>query len=202
MVSGVHERVQVSSTAELRAWLTANHATSPGCWLVTWKKGRGSHVPWPDLVRELLCFGWIDSRGQRVDDDRTSLLVTPRRAGSGWSRVNKQHLEVLLAEGRVQPAGLAAVERARADGSWERLDAVETLVEPDDLRVALDAVPAARAAWSAFPPSARRALLEWISAAKRPATRATRVGLTVSEATAGRRANQPRQPRAGTDRPS
>ena len=205
-MSGVQDRVEVTSAEELRAWLSEHHATSSGCWLVTWKKGRGPHVPWADVVRELLCFGWIDSRGQRVDGDRTSLLITPRRPGSGWSRVNKQHLEDLLTEGRLQPAGLAAVERARADGSWERLDAVETLVEPDDLRAALDAVPAARAAWSAFPPSARRAVLEWISSAKRPATRASRVGLTVSEAAVGRRANQPRQPGGGagggSDRPS
>ena len=189
-----YPRVQVASGKELRAWLSENHATSPGCWLVTWKKGRGPYLPYADLVRELLCFGWIDSKGQRVDDDRTSLLITPRRPGSGWSRVNKEHLEVLLAEGRMHPAGLAAVEQAKADGSWTRLDAVETLAEPDDLRAALDAVPRARAEWDAFPRSTRRAILEWIGSAKRPTTRASRIETTVSEAAVGRRANQPRQP--------
>ena len=93
------------------------------------------------------------------------------------------------------PAGVAAVDRARADGSWTRLDEVETLREPDDLRAALDAVPAAREAWDGFPRSTRRAILEWISSAKREPTRARRVAETVSEAAAGRRANQPRQPR-------
>ena len=189
-----YPRVQVASRQELRAWLSENHASSPGCWLVTWKKGRGPYLPYADLVRELLCFGWIDSKGQRVDDDRTSLLITPRRPGSGWSRVNKEHLEVLLAEGRMHPSGLAAVEQAKADGSWTRLDAVETLAEPDDLRSALDAVPQARAEWDAFPRSARRAILEWIGSAKRDATRAKRVAETVSEAAEGRRANQWRQP--------
>ncbi len=193
-MSSAYESTEVTSREDLHAWLEQNHATSPGCWLVTWKKGRGSYLPYAEVVRELLCFGWIDSRGQRVDDDRTSLLITPRRAGSGWSKVNKEHLEVLHASGRMQPAGLAAVERAKADGSWTRLDAVETLVEPDDLRAALDAVPPARAAWDAFPRSARRALLEWISSAKREATRSQRVARTVSEAAAGRRANQPRPP--------
>ncbi len=188
------ERVEVASAEELRAWLTDHHATSPGCWLVTWKKGRGPYLPYADLVRELLCFGWIDSKGQRVDEDRTSLLITRRRPGSGWSKVNKEHLEVLLAEGRMHPAGLAAVERAKADGSWTRLDAVETLAEPDDLRAALDAVPEARATWNTFPRSTRRAILEWISSAKRDTTRAQRVATTVSEAAVGRRANQPRQP--------
>ena len=187
-------RVEVASAEELRTWLAEHHASSSGAWLVTWKKGRGPYLPYADVVRELLCFGWIDSKGQRVDDDRTSLLITPRRPGSGWSKVNKEHLEVLLAEGRMHPAGLAALEQAKADGSWTRLDAVETLAEPEDLQAALDAVPAARAEWDAFPRSARRAILEWISSAKRDATRAQRVAETVSEAAAGRRANQWRQP--------
>jgi uncharacterized protein YdeI (YjbR/CyaY-like superfamily) len=151
-------------------------------------------VPWPEVVRELLSYGWIDSRGRRVDEDRTSLLVGPRRRGSGWSKVNKEHLKVLFAEGRMQPSGIAAVERAKADGSWTRLDEVETLREPDDLRRALDGEPRARQAWDAFPRSSRRAILEWISSAKREPTRARRVASTVSEAAAGRRANQPHPP--------
>ena len=193
-MSSDHERVEIASAEELRDWLAAHHATSPGAWLVMWKKGRGPYVGWGAVVQELLAFGWIDSKGQRVDDDRTSLLVTPRRPGSGWSRINKEHLEVLLAEGRMHPAGVAAVERAEADGSWTRLDDVETLTEPDDLRAALGAVPAARAAFDLFPRSARRAILEWIGSAKRPATRESRVATTVSEAAEGRRANQWRQP--------
>lgn len=191
------ERVEVASAEELRTWLADHHASSPGAWLVTWKKGRGPYLPYADLVRELLCFGWIDSKGQRVDDDRTSLLITPRRPGSGWSKVNKAHLEALLGEGRMHPAGLAAIEQAKADGSWTRLDAVETLAEPEDLRAALDAVPRARAEWDAFPRSTRRAILEWIGSAKRDATRAQRVAKTVSEAAVGRRANQWRQPGEG-----
>lgn len=193
-MSGEYERVEVTSADELRRWLAAHHDHSPGCWLVTWKKGRGPYVAYPDVVRELLCFGWIDSRGQRVDENRTSLLVCPRRPGSGWSRVNKEHLQVLVAEGRMQPAGLQAVERAKADGSWTRLDEVEELHEPEDLRQALDERPKAREQWEAFPRSARRAILEWIAAAKREPTRAKRVAETASEAAAGRRANQWRQP--------
>nr|ANY57936.1 hypothetical protein [uncultured bacterium] len=193
-MSGDYERVEISSGEELRSWLTVHHGESPGCWLVTWKKGRGPYVPYQEVVRELLCFGWIDSRGQRVDEDRTALLICPRRPGSGWSRVNKGHLEELLAQGRMQPAGLAAVDRAKADGSWTRLDEVETLHEPDDLRRALDGTPGARGAWDAFPRSARRGILEWIASAKRDVTRARRVALTATEAAAGRRANQWRRP--------
>lgn len=148
------------------------------------------------MVRELLCFGWIDSKGQRVDEDRTSLLVCPRRPGSGWSRVNKEHLELLRAQGRIRSAGQAAIERAVADGSWTKLDEVETLREPDDLSTALDTVPQARRHWDAFPRSARRALLEWIASAKTQPTRDRRITRTVEGAAVGRRANQWPRPRA------
>jgi uncharacterized protein YdeI (YjbR/CyaY-like superfamily) len=190
-VSTDRERLEVGSVEELRGWLSDHHETSPGVWLVRWKKGRGPYIPYPEIVRELLCVGWIDGQARGLDDDRSLQLVCPRRPGGGWSRVNKQHLEELYAAGRMLPAGVAAVDRARADGSWTRLDEVETLREPDDLRAALDAVPAAREAWDGFPRSPRRAILEWISSAKREATRARRVAETVSEAAAGRRANQP-----------
>ena len=93
------------------------------------------------------------------------------------------------------PAGLAVVAAAKADGSWNALDAVETLTEPPELTAALDAEPAARAAWDTFPPSTRRAILEWISNAKTPDTRHQRMNQTVAEAAVGRRANQWRQPR-------
>ena len=104
--------------------------------------------------------------------------------------------ERLVAEGRMTPAGLAVIDRAKADGSWALLDDVENLTEPPDLAAALDAVPAARAAWDGFPRSARRAILEWIVLARRPATRAARIAATVSEAEAGRRANQWPRPTA------
>jgi len=193
-MSIAYERVEVRSVHELHDWLAEHHTTAPGVWLVTWKKGRGPHLPWKEIVRELLCYGWIDTKGQRVDDDRTSLLVCPRRPGSGWSRINKEHIEVLRAEGRMEPAGQAVIDRAVSDGSWTRLDGVETLAEPDDLRRELDAVPEARAHWDAFPRSARRVILEWISSAKREPTRVRRVALTVSEAATGRRANERRPP--------
>jgi uncharacterized protein YdeI (YjbR/CyaY-like superfamily) len=189
-VSLPDERVEIASSHELRSWLLANHETSAGAWVVTWKKGRGPYVAWADVVRELLCFGWIDSQGRKVDEDRRALLVVPRRRGSGWSRINKEHLESLESAGLMHPAGTAAVERAKADGSWTSLDEVETLREPADLTAALDACPAARREWDAFPPSARRVILGWIGSAKTAPTRERRISTTVSEAAAGRRANQ------------
>ena len=134
-----------------------------------WKKGRGPYVAYPDVVRVLLCFGWIDTTGRPVDDDRAGLTVTPRRPTSGWSRINKEHVEHLLATGRMQPAGQAAIDRAKENGSWSALDEVETLAEPDDLRAALDEVPAARAEWDAF--RARRAGRSWSGSPRRSAPR-------------------------------
>ena len=189
------ERVEVTSVEVLHAWLAEHHPDRTRALLVRWKKGRGPYVAHADVVRVLLCFGWIDTTARSVDDDRAGIMITPRRPTSGWSRVNKEHVEHLLATGRMQPTGQAAIDRAKANGSWSALDEVETLTEPDDLRAALDAVPAARAEWDAFPRSARRAILEWISTARRTETRERRVRQTVDEAAAGRRANQPRQPK-------
>jgi uncharacterized protein YdeI (YjbR/CyaY-like superfamily) len=186
------ERLELASAEGLHAWLVAHHDTSTGVWLVRWKKGHGPYVPYPEMVRELLCFGWIDGQARKVDDDRSAVLICPRRPGGGWSRVNKEHIEVLRAGGRMQPAGEAAIARAVDDGSWTTLDEVETLREPDDLRAALDAAPAAREHWDGFPRSARRALLAWISSARTQPTRDKRVARTVDEAEVGRRANQPR----------
>lgn len=151
-VSAYYPQVEFRSALELRDWLAEHHDSSPGIWLVTWKKHRGPYLPYVEMVRELLCFGWIDSKGQRVDEDRTSLLACPRRPGSGWSRINKGHLDLLREQGRIQPAGHAAIDRAVADGSWTKLDEAGTLREPDDLHTALDAAPQAREHWDGFPP--------------------------------------------------
>jgi uncharacterized protein YdeI (YjbR/CyaY-like superfamily) len=190
-VSESYERVQVDSRAGWREWLAANAATAPGIWAVTWKKAAaGPSVAYEELVEEALCFGWIDSVRRTVDDGRSRLLFTPRRPGSGWSRPNKERIERLVAAGLMTPAGAALIEAAKADGSWASYDEIDAMVEPDDLRAALDASPGARANWDAFPPSARRAILGWISQARRSETRARRVTETVTRAARGERANE------------
>ncbi|MGE3288460.1 MAG: YdeI family protein [Pseudonocardia sp.] len=183
-----YPEIAVESRTQLRALLA--DATGAGFWAVTWKKGRGPHVTYDEVVEEALCVGWVDSRGRRVDEDRTALLLTPRRAQSRWAGSNKARVQRLTEAGLMRPAGLAAVEAAQASGAWTALDDVENLVEPTDLRAALDAVPAARTHWDGFSRSARRALLDWISTAKRDATRARRIERTVTEAAAGRRADE------------
>ena len=167
-----------------RAWLEANHATSRGAWLVTWRQRTGrATLDYEAAVEEALCFGWVDSTGGSFDGDRGRLYFAPRKPRSVWAASNKARVERLVAEGRMAPAGLAAVERARANGAWDVLDSVERLVVPDDLAAALEMRPPAAANFAAFTPSARKMLLGWIAVARRPETRARRVA-EVAEAAA------------------
>lgn len=191
--------VHVDSGAELRAWLEANHDSSEGAWLVTHKKtsATGPYVSWTEIVDELIAFGWVDSVQKRVDEDRSKLQITPRKPKSKWSRVNKERVARLIAEGRMAPPGIATVELAKETGTWTALDAVERLEEPDDLKAALDAEPDARRHYDAFPPSSRRAILEWVTSAKRPATREARIAETVALAAEDLRASDWPRPKVG-----
>jgi uncharacterized protein YdeI (YjbR/CyaY-like superfamily) len=183
--------VEVQDRETWRAWLEANHAAASGVWLVTFRAASGRPaLEYGVSVEEALCFGWVDSRGGKVDDLRSKLYFAPRRPTSGWSASNKERVERLIAEGRMAPAGLAAIERAKANGSWTALDAVERLEVPPDLAAAFAERPPAADMWDAFPKSARRAILLWISGAKRPGTRAARIAETATMAQRGERADQ------------
>jgi uncharacterized protein YdeI (YjbR/CyaY-like superfamily) len=114
-----YEQLHVETRAEWRAWLAANHANAPGVWLVSWKRATGKPaVGYDTAVEEALCFGWIDSLAKTVDDERSRQLFTPRRPASRWSQSNRDRVERLLAAGLIEPAGLAAVERAKERGTW------------------------------------------------------------------------------------
>jgi uncharacterized protein YdeI (YjbR/CyaY-like superfamily) len=177
--------------AEWRAWLEANHTRKLGVWLVSYKQASGkAPFSYEESVEEALCFGWVDSKGNKLDDERSMLWFAPRKPGSGWARTNKERVERLMREGRMAPAGLAKIEAAQRDGSWNLLDGVEALEVPHDLRAALAAYPAATGYFEAFPRSAKRAILEWIAQAKTPATRAKRIAETARLAAENQRANQ------------
>ena len=187
-MSDAYQQVEVTTAAELRRWLKANHAKSPGIWLVSYKKAAGEkYLAYEDIVCEALCWGWIDSKGRSLDELRSQLLLTPRKPASKWSRPNKLRIAELEASGLMEEPGRAVVEAAKASGTWTALDDVENLVEPAELKAALDAAPEARKNWDAFPRSTRRATLEWIAAAKRPETREKRIGETVELAEQNRR---------------
>jgi len=186
-----YPRTQPEDRARWRDWLAEHHAGSRGVWLVTFKQSSGrALIDYDASVQEALCFGWVDSLGRGLDDERTMLLFTPRRPESRWSRPNKERIERLLQAGLMEPAGLALVEQAKANGAWTALDEVWALVVPDDLAEAFSARPGAAEHCDGFPPSIRRGILEWILDAKRPATRTRRIEETASRAAKGERANQ------------
>jgi len=194
--------VLVEGLDEWSRWLADHHGSSPGVWLATWKQRSGRpRVAYAAIAEEAIRFGWVDSRPGSLDDERSLLLVTPRNPRSKWSRINKQRAERLIDTGRMAPAGQRAVDAARASGTWNALDEVEDLVEPDDLARALDADTAARGHWDDFPRSTRRAILEWIASAKTPGTRQKRIDRTAADAAVDIRANQWRQPKGKVRRP-
>ena len=183
------EFVHADDRETWRAWLAANHATSRGVWLVTWRPRSGRvGLAYEAAVEEALCFGWIDSTAGRFDDDRGKQYYSPRKPRSPWSASNKARVARLIAEGRMTPAGLAAIEQAKANGIWEISDRVERLEIPDDLAAALAAHPPAAANFAAFPPTARKQMLWWVAEAQRPATRASRIAAIAQAAAEGRRA--------------
>ncbi len=175
--------------AALEAWLEAEHLTSPGLYVKLAKKGAGvPSINWEQLVEVLLCFGWIDGRANRLDDRFYLQRITPRRPRSVWSQKNVATVERLIAQGRMRPAGLAAVEAAKADGRWERAYAgPATITMPDDLAAALDAEPAARAAYDALDGTNRYAVLWRVHTAGTPATRARRIAAAVQMLAEGKR---------------
>jgi uncharacterized protein YdeI (YjbR/CyaY-like superfamily) len=183
-------QVFAEDRATWHAWLEANHATVRGAWLVTWRRGHGPALDYEAAIEEALCYGWVDGQAGRVDEGRGKLYFAPRKPTTGWSASNKARIERLVAAGRLAPAGLASVERAKANGAWNALDDVEAGVIPDDLAQALAAAPPAAANFEAFPWSARRQILYWIGQAKRPETRAARILETATRAARNERANE------------
>ncbi len=175
--------------AQWRTWLEARHDHAPGVWLCSWRTDTGRPVcPYPQVVEEAICFGWIDSTVRVLDEERRIQLVTPRKPRSTWTRLNRQRVADMEAAGLMTDAGRRAVEAAKANGWWTILDPVEDLLEPDDLARALDADRAAREAWDEFPPSARKAMLWWVISAARDDTRARRIATIVEKAARGERA--------------
>jgi uncharacterized protein YdeI (YjbR/CyaY-like superfamily) len=172
-----------SSREQWRAWLQAHHAEQQSVWLVYYKKQAATPtLTWSEAVDEALCFGWIDSQAQPVDDHTYRQLFSRRKPKSGWSRINKAKVERLLADGQMTPAGLASIATARQNGSWTLLDDVEALRIPADLEAALRQRPAAEAYFARLSKSDKRALLQWLVLAKRPATRHKRLTEIVDSA--------------------
>ncbi len=171
-----YERFYAADRAEWRAWLAENHDIAKGVWLIYYKKESGKpRVSYEESVEEALCFGWIDSVVNKIDEESYMQVFSPRKASSGWSRTNKVRVERLLAAGLMESAGLKSIEIAKENGTWESLDEVENLTVPDDLQEALVQHPPALENFTAFSRSAKKLILVWIYSAKRPETRMKRV---------------------------
>ncbi len=176
------------SRAAWRAWLAEHHSTERGVWLCSWKAATGRPTcAYADAVEEALCFGWIDSTVNTLDDERGLQLMTPRKPKSSWTRLNRQRVAAMEAAGLMTDAGRQVVEAAQASGWWTLYDTVEDLIEPPELATALDANPEARSAWDGWPPSLRKQVLWSIVSAARPETATSRIGAIVAKAARGER---------------
>ena len=185
------ESIQPKSILEWNKWLEQNHSRANGIWLITFKQATGRpRIFYDDAVESALCFGWIDSKPRTLDAERSMLWFSPRKKGSAWSKRNKERVEKLVAANRLYEAGLAKIEEAKQDGSWIKLDSVEALEIPSDLRKAFKSNLGSNSNFDAFPRSTKRAILEWIGNAKTEATRAKRVSETATLAAENIRANQ------------
>ena len=171
------------SIAEWRAWLQENHLSKQAVWLVCYriKSGKKS-ISWSESVDVALCFGWIDSKKVKIDDERSHQFFSRRKAKSTWSKINKDKVEQLIAQGLMGAAGFASIETAKQNGSWSVLDEVEAMVVPDDLMAELNKKPVAKAYFEGLNKSAKKAILQWLVMAKRPETRQQRIHEVVARA--------------------
>lgn len=161
---------------QLEAWLEENGAELDELWIEIYKKHTGvASVSWTEIVEAALCFGWIDSQSRRIDDDRYRQRLTPRRARSKWSKINREKVEALVAAGRMREAGLAEVERAKEDGRWDAAyDSPANAKVPDDLAAALKEAKLEEK-FAALDSQNRFAILHRIQTVKRADTRARKI---------------------------
>ena len=173
--------------AAWRAWLAENHLKSTGVWLVYFKKDSGrTRVQYAEAVEEALCFGWIDSTLNPIDEHSYMQLFTPRKPKSTWSKLNKERVEQLMEQGLMTPMGWEKIEIARQNGSWEVLDHVEAFIVPHDLEVALDKNKKARVFFEQMSKTGRKGVLHNINAAKLAETRRKRIDEIVNAMNEGR----------------
>ena len=168
----------VADAAALRVWLLAHHTVSAGVWLALGRKGGTvTTLTWQEAVDAALCVGWIDGQARKRDHETSWIRFTPRRPRSSWSQRNIAHVARLEAEGRMLPAGHAAVDAAKADGRWAAAYAPPSEAEaPDDLLAAIAAVPAAQAMFDVLTKTNRFALIYRVNAVKRAETRERKIG--------------------------
>ena len=171
--------------ADLRRWLTAHHQTASELLVGFWKKGSGKpSIDWPQARDQALCFGWIDGVRKSLSDEAYTIRFTPRRKGSVWSKVNVERFHALKAAGQMRPAGEAAFEGGREDRSHYSYESEARELEPDEIK-RFRANAAAWADWEKRPAGYRKVVLHWVTSAKKPETRAKRLGILIENCAAG-----------------
>lgn len=159
-----------------RQWLTDNHQREQSIWLVCYKMKSGKPtISWSDAVDEALCFGWIDSTRRSVDEHTFIQFFTKRKPTSVWSKINKEKVERLIAEGLITQVGYECIEVAKRNGSWSILDEVEELIIPKDLEKAFKTHRGSKDFFLSLSKSVRKAILQWLVLAKQPETRQRRI---------------------------
>jgi uncharacterized protein YdeI (YjbR/CyaY-like superfamily) len=175
-----YKHIYAKNRQEFRDWLAQNFEQKESIWLVYYKVKSGKpSITYNEAVEEALCYGWIDSKVNSVDEERYKQIFSPRKPKSPWSRSNKNRLKRLFTENKMMPSGIAIIEKAKENGYWEILDDIEDLITPDDLQAALDENVIAKDYYEAFNDSSKKAILWWIKSAKRPETRIKRISQTV-----------------------
>lgn len=170
------EEIFFANRSELRNWLTKNFAKPEGVWAVHYKKSSGfGDLSWEAIVEECLCFGWIDSLPGKVDESKTKIYISPRKTNSGWSRRNKELLIELQKSGLIEEPGLEAIERAKANGSWQRFDMAEALEISPELQLVFDRDQKSFSKWKALSEAKQRQALQLIYEARTEATRQKRI---------------------------
>lgn len=171
-----------------RNWLAENHQTKQSVWVVFYTQKSGKkNMSWSESVDEALCFGWIDSKKIKIDAETSHQFFSKRKPKGTWSKINKEKIVQLIETGKMMPAGLEVIERAKENGSWTILDEVEELLVPNDLALALHQHETAKLYFESLSKSVRKMLLYWLVSAKRPETRQKRLTEIVERALEGKK---------------
>jgi len=165
-----------TSRAAWEEWLAQNHLSETAVWLVFHTKASGKFsLSWSEAVDVALCYGWIDSKKIKIDDETSHQFFSKRKPNSTWSKINKEKVTRLIEGGRMQAAGLRCIEVAKQNGSWILLDEVEELIVPADLKAEFDKYPETQQYFESLSKSIRKMMLQWLVLAKRPETRQKRI---------------------------
>lgn len=184
------QMITPKSRSDFRKWLTKNYKQLSSVWVVIFKISSGRvNLTASDVAEEALCFGWIDSVPGKIDSEKYKLLVSPRKPTSAWSAINKRRVKKLIDLKLMKPPGLIKINLAKKNGSWNKLNASDRFEIPKELTAGLKRNKGARDFFLSVAPSSKRAILEWINAAKTSETRLKRISETIKLAAQGIRAN-------------